>query len=105
MRVRIGRRAAESIARSGAITAAHRMSCSVPSSARECAGLNDAQHLHPHGDHGQEQADRGLRQRFFSNRANHDVSPLRLERTGNIVHLLFWSQDGDYNLDKADHNG
>ena len=56
------------------------------SAVRTRAGSNDAEHLRPHGDHGQEQRDRSQRQSFFSDRANHDVSPLRLERIGNIVH-------------------
>ena len=38
---------------------------------------NDPEHLHPHGNHGQEQGDRGERQGFFGDRANHVVSPLR----------------------------
>lgn len=54
---------------------------------RPRSSADDAQHLRPDRDHGQEQADGCQRQRFLGNCANHVLSPL--ERTENIVPLLF----------------
>jgi hypothetical protein len=57
-------------------------------------GLDDHQHLHPHGDHRQKQRDRSERQSLLSDCANHDVSPRQhgTEREHSSLNVLESSQ-------------